>query len=201
MPDRYVEVVREYILNGVRAGEHPTSIASRLYHATKDGSIDWRRVAQTEAARANNEGKLVKYEDMGFDRVWASPHVGACQHCKRLIENKDFPIEQVRGATNHGREQADWVPCIPLHPNCRHSWAPYDERIVEQAREEYARIENAGWNDRKVMEEFFETSGQVKPEYADLDWENYLDWDLAEVLGQERLDEILGRSHNDDHVG
>lgn len=100
--------------------------------------------------------------------MWVPPHIGACSDCKTVIENKIFPIADVRGATNDGRARADWVPCVPLHPGCRHSWSPYDEVVYEKAQREYRAMREAGFSDRRI-DEMFDSSGQLRPEFDDVD--------------------------------
>jgi hypothetical protein len=109
-------------------------------------------------------------EQMGYDRVWCPPHAGACKSCRRLIENKVFPIAQVKDATNYGRKQQDWIPCIPLHPHCRHVWLPYEPEVVEAAIEHYRKMEEAGFTDDDRLDEMFDSSGQLNPEYASTDF-------------------------------
>ncbi len=114
--DRYIDNIRSAVLYGAENTQNPTAVASGLYHATQAADRDWRLVAQTEMARANALGRLDGAHQMGYDEVWVPPHTGACEDCKRLIENKVFPVEQLRDASNYGKKRSSWVPCLPLHP-------------------------------------------------------------------------------------
>lgn len=166
----YVGRIKDALLYGLRGAMNPTDIASLMFKATRDASINWRMIARTETARANAAGRLAAIRNMGFDRVWCPPHIGSCKSCKRLVENQDFAISEVEHATNFGRDERDWVACLPVHPNCRHSWLPYDPEVVGAAREQYQRMEEAGLTDEDRLDEMFDSSGQLRPEYAHVDF-------------------------------
>jgi hypothetical protein len=167
---KYIGRIKDELLYGLRMQVNPTLVASRLYNATKDASVNWRMIARTEVVRANAAGRLAACEDMGYDRVWCPPHAGACKKCRRLLENKVFRISEVRDATNFGRPAGEWVACIPLHPHCRHSWLPYEPEVYEAAIAQYQAMEAAGLTDDNTLDEIFDSSGQLKPEYADMDF-------------------------------
>lgn len=162
---RYKDEIRSAVLYGLQHGTGPNEVAALLFKATQDANQDWRRVAQTEMARATALGRLDGAKAMGHDEVWIPPHVGACKSCKRLIENRVFSIDQLRDASNYGRKQADWVPCLPLHPWCRHTAVPWVSDVYEEAQQEYARMRDAGL-DEEALEEMFDSSGQLRPQYA-----------------------------------
>src|SRR5688572_15858993 len=42
--DSYIDKIRSALLYGLRQAENPLTIASRMYHATKEGEVDWRRI-------------------------------------------------------------------------------------------------------------------------------------------------------------
>jgi len=161
---KYLDEIRNAILYGLQGGVNPTQVASWLYDATRDAQVNWRMIARTEMVRANAAGRLDSIDAMGYDQVWAPRHTGACGSCRRLLEGKVFSVEEVRNATNFNRPQREWVAAIPLHPHCRHVWLPYIEDVFEEAQAEYRALEDNGLDDA-TLNEMFETSGQLKPEY------------------------------------
>jgi hypothetical protein len=160
--DTYIGRIKDALLYGLRGAANPTAIASMLYNATKDASVNWRAIARTEMARANAMGRLAAIDAMGYDRVWAPPHMGSCRACKRLLENQVFDLADVRDATNYGRAQRDWTACIPLHPHCRHGWLPYEPEVYAAMQDQYRELADAGL-DEAALDELFDSSGQLKP--------------------------------------
>lgn len=82
--------------------------------------------------------------------------------CKRLLENNVFRIVDVENATNFGRPVNECVATIPLHPNCRHSWLPYDEEIDAEVMGHHAQLAKAGLTDEDRLDELFDSSGQLR---------------------------------------
>jgi hypothetical protein len=164
--DRYTDQVKSAVLYGQEFTLNPSEIASRLHKATEDANRDWRLVAQTEMARANALGRLAGCQEMGFDEVWVPPHAGSCKACKRLIENKIFLAEELAKASNFGRKESEWVPCLPLHPRlcCRHTAVPWIADIYQEAQDEYKKMQETGLDD-DVLAEMFDSSGQLRPQY------------------------------------
>lgn len=158
----YTGQVKDALLYGLRHGHNPTEIARNLYKATRDASVDWRRIARTEMVRANAIGRMEASRAMGYSEVWVPPHVGACEDCKRLLEGKVFAIDELLGATNYGRPRQDWVAALPLHPNCRHGALAYEPSVVDAAHAMYERMGTAGLTDRATIDEMFDSSGQLK---------------------------------------
>ena len=163
---KYSDEIRSSALYGMRGATNPTQVASWLYRATKDAKVDWRRIARTEMVRANAEGRLTAVKAMGYEEVWCPRHAGACEACKRLLEGQTFRLEDVQGKSNYGRAQKDWIACIPLHPHCRHVWLPAVPKVFDEAQAAYAKLEDQGLDD-ETLNTMFDSSGQVKPEYAD----------------------------------
>jgi hypothetical protein len=162
--DRYIDEIRSAVLYGLQANAAPEIIASRLQHATGAADRDWRLVAQTEMARANALGRLDGSLQMGYDEVWIPPHTGACEACKALIENRVFPIEQLRAGSNFGKKRSDWEPCLPLHPRCRHTSVPWVPAVYQEAQDEYAHMRELGLDD-DTLAAMFDSSGQLRPQY------------------------------------
>lgn len=148
------EDVRWQVVQAIRDGASAELLEKRLAEKWKDTGAHLRTIAATELAIAYNDaslvllaGKHVVVPPIGDDKV--------CKSCKRWLEGKVFyvspnPIDAPNkqqneqylwvGKSNIGRKQADWVPCLPLHPNCRHvavqykGGDPYDYRAVGTSR-------------------------------------------------------------------
>jgi hypothetical protein len=130
----------------------------------RSASVPWPAPAEIVGSVAFAAAQLDEYEARGFDRVWVPPYMGSCRMCKALIENKVFTIDELRDATNHGRRRSEWVPAIPLHPQCRHGVLPYIKSIYDEAQAEYRAQAEAGLTE-EALNEMFASSGQLKPEY------------------------------------
>lgn len=161
----YVDAIKTALMLGLREGTDPLQVASWMYHATKDGEVHWRMIARTEMTRANAEGRLDTCVQQGYDRVWVPPHAGSCSACKRLIENQVFDIAQVRGVTNYKVPYRQWQACVPLHPNCRHIFLPYQEDIYNEAQRQYRAVRER-FTDRD-LDEMFTEGGMLKPEFQE----------------------------------
>lgn len=158
----YVGRIKDALLYGLTHQVNPTQVATWLYQATKDARVNWQLIARTEMIRANAVGRLHACKQMGFDKVWVPPHVGACKSCKRLLENKVFTVDELLNATNYGRPQGEWVACVPLHPRCRHGYLPYVTEVYDDAMAHYRGLEAAGLTDEDRLDELFDSSGQLK---------------------------------------
>jgi SNF2-related domain len=184
--DRYIDQIRESLLYGMRGGVNPTQVASWLYHATKDSEQNWRVIARTEMSRANNQGRLDVCQAQGAEMVWAPPHLFACKRCKEILENKPFPIEQVRHQPPKGSND----PYIPLHPRCRHVWIAYVPSVFEVEQENQQKLADAGIDEEQI-DYMFDSSGFLKPEYKDaVDWSVFgkgrdpYEWMLADAVAK-----------------
>jgi hypothetical protein len=166
--DRYTDEIRSAVLYGLEGETNPVNVAAALYKATEAADRDWRLVAQTEMARANALGRLDGSIAMGYDEVWIPPHVGACDACKRLIENKVFPAALLKAnvSANYGKKQRDWVPALPLHPRCTHGAVPKVPEVYHEAQQEYQRMQDVGLTDEAIGE-MFDSSGQLRPQFKD----------------------------------
>lgn len=192
--DRYADDIRSAVLYGLERSEGPQGVASSLQRATQAADRDWRLVAQTEMARANALGRLDGAAQMGHDEVWIPPHTGACAECKRLIENKVFPVELLKANAhaNWGKKARDWLPCLPLHPRCRHTAVPYIAELYHEAQQEHARMRELGLTD-DVLAEMYDSSGQLRPQFSDdprlreyLGKTTHAPYDLAPVVAKVR---------------
>ncbi len=127
--------VKELVQKAVQERWTPEQLRQALYDELGHLNRDWRRVAITELAMAHNDAFL---HTVGQgEKVYVSPIGGACKYCQALLEGKTFTVvhEEPKtvdhktemnvvwpGKTNQGRKVAAWIPCIPLHPNCRHRY-------------------------------------------------------------------------------
>lgn len=110
-------------------------LAQELFDKFGEQNRDWRRVAITELAMASNDAFLAGCSE--GDKVIVPPVANSCKYCKLHLEGKEFTVLEKpptdlnytteekyvwAGKTNYGRKVASWIPCIPLHPNCRHRY-------------------------------------------------------------------------------
>lgn len=80
-------------------------------------------ISRTESMRMMNLGILTTLEEDGEKYAYVMPHAGSCEHCRRLIDGRVFPIEVLRENlfANFGKQAKEWVASLPQHPHCRHS--------------------------------------------------------------------------------
>ncbi len=150
------EDVRWQVVQAIREDLRPAELAKRLNERWDDYGQHFQTIAVTEMSMAYNDAVL---SHLGDDYVVVPP-IGdekVCKHCFRLLEGKVFwvspvPIQNATqqeneqymwvGKSNVGRKVKDWIPCIPLHPNCRHVFLryrggdPYEYRVKQRHREE-----------------------------------------------------------------
>jgi hypothetical protein len=134
--DRHRAGVRQLIIQAVNGRWSPQQLAQALFDKYGEENRDWRRVAITELAMATNDAFLAGCAE--GDEVWVAPVEGSCKYCKQYLEGKKFIVtfdpkkmgntfkqemEYVWvGKTNYNRKVSEYIPCIPLHPNCRHRY-------------------------------------------------------------------------------
>lgn len=132
--DKHRAQIRQMIIRAHKERWSAQKLAQELYDQFADQNRDWRRVAITELAMASSDAFIAGCAE--GDEVWVPPVPGACKHCVNLLEGKTFIVthdpEKIGnghafkyiwpGKSNYGRRAASWVPCIPLHPNCRHRY-------------------------------------------------------------------------------
>lgn len=133
------EDVRWQVVQAIRAGIRADAMEERLRERWEAQRRHLRTIAATELSMAYNDATLVLLADQHA----VIPPIGdekVCASCKHWLEGKVFyvspmPIENPTkqeweqylwpGKSNIGREQKDWGPCVPLHPNCRHEVVLY----------------------------------------------------------------------------
>lgn len=133
--ERHRAGVRQMILRAQKERWLPNKLASELHDMYGEQNRDWRRVAITELAFATNDAFLAGCEE--GDRVVGMGSENACKYCKQYVIGKEFtvlnkpPSEDTYttdmkhvwvGKSNYGRRVAEYVPCTPMHPNCRCRW-------------------------------------------------------------------------------
>ena len=132
--ERHRAEVRQLILRAQRERWTAQKLAQALFDAYGDQNRDWRRVAITELSFAANDAYLSGVDE--GETVWVPPVDGSCKYCKQLLEGKTFTVTHElpketyehemnyvwAGKSNYGRKVSAWIPCIPLHPNCRHRY-------------------------------------------------------------------------------
>ena len=132
--DRHRAGVKEVILQAINGRWSAQQLAQALFDQFGDQNRDWRRVAITELAMASNDAYLAGCTEGA--KVICNTVDGACKYCKEYLEGKEFTVTHDpkkmgnthlqemtylwTGKTNFGRKLATWLPCVPLHPNCRH---------------------------------------------------------------------------------
>lgn len=139
--NRHRAGVRQLVMQGIKERWSSEVLARKLYDKFGDHNRDWRRVAITELSFAVNDAYLGNLEE--GERVIGMGSVNACKHCKGYVIGKEFTVthkvpahetyetdmKQVwAGKTNVGRRVQEYVPCIPMHPNCRcryHRLSPF----------------------------------------------------------------------------
>lgn len=134
------------LLDGLYAGDNPRQIAARWEAETEERSGDWERIARTETARALAAGFYEETKRLGLDLVYIPPQPKACDACKRLLIGRVFPLSALEGASNVGRKPNNWIPAIPLHPNCTCLPIPASRYLANQAtaKAEGGQIPNEG---------------------------------------------------------
>ena len=143
------ERVREELARALANGQQPETTRKHIqdllrgYHngeAKGSGGLayDVERIVRTEMAKASTDADMVRWHEMGVEKVqWnASFEVHTCEACGER-DGRVYELENLRDT-------------IPLHPNCRCYFTPYDEaaeavakRTAEYKDEdgEYQRIE------------------------------------------------------------
>lgn len=117
---------------GRRAGQTAKEVQKGLQEHFTDWSQDFGRLVRTEVAAGWQNATLATTDALyGTVRV----HPDACPECHRLLEGQRFrlfkhmPDDRAdwehtafwpdKWLLNWDRPKSDWVPAIPLHPQCR----------------------------------------------------------------------------------
>jgi len=131
------EDVRWQVVEAIREGLTAKQLAQRLEERWEKTGANYQLIATTELSMAYNSGYLLSLPEHCYVTVPAIGDERVCPACKELLENKVFevlhnqPINPTRfewetcvwpNKSNFGRKAKDYVPCVPLHPNCRHKY-------------------------------------------------------------------------------
>lgn len=132
--DRHRAGIKQVVLQAINGRWSAQKLAQTLFDMFGDQNRDWRRVAITELSMASNDAYLAGC--LEGDTVVVPSVAGACKYCRQYLEGKSFIVthdpklmghdhdQEMHyvwvGKTNWGRTVATYVPCVPLHPQCRH---------------------------------------------------------------------------------
>ena len=129
----------------VREGVGPEELASRLRERWANHGQDFHLIAVTELADAHASGMLWALDVGSYVTVPPIGDTRVCRECRELLESRVFEVRHSPprnptrfdlettvwpGKSNVGRDKADWVPCITLHPRCRHLFVPFSARPI-----------------------------------------------------------------------
>lgn len=124
------------LLQVIERGEHPSKAARQMAQDLDDDYAGWLRIARTETARSLQSGLFDEAKRLDVDVVYVPTSPTSCADCKRLIDGRVFMRSSIESATNYKRKQADWLPAVPLHPNCTHFAIPASQWLIDKAKEE-----------------------------------------------------------------
>jgi hypothetical protein len=132
--ERHRAGIKQMVLQAVNGRWSPQQLAQALYDTFGDQNRDWRRVSVSELAMAVTDGYLAGCAE--GTTVWVPPVAGACKYCIKYLEGKTFTVthnpskmgntykQEMNyiwvGKSNFGRTTSTYIPCVPLHPCCRH---------------------------------------------------------------------------------
>jgi hypothetical protein len=125
------------LLAGVERGANPQTISREFVREIEgaDGAMyyNYERLARTETARAFAGGVMAQAKDLGLDYLYIPENANACPQCASKMVGRVFNLSDIMGASNVGKKQADWIPALPMHPNCRDHGIPASKWLVDQA--------------------------------------------------------------------
>ena len=134
--------VRWQTVQALREGVGADELARRLSKRWGSHGQNFHMIAVTELGDAYAAGMLLSMPEHGFVTVLPIGDSRVCEECKELLESKVFevlhraPVNPSRfiletavwpGKSNVGRDRDRWVPCITLHPRCRHAFVPFSD--------------------------------------------------------------------------
>lgn len=132
---RIMDTLKQRMIQGIQQGASPKQVASDFVQSIGSTEYsDFQRLARTETAKAFAVGALHQAAEYGIDYVYVPENPGACEHCQRLVVGRVFPREALEGATNYGRKAEDWIPALPVHPNCTDHAIPASAWTISQAQ-------------------------------------------------------------------
>ena len=132
--------VRWQTVQAIREGVGADELARRLSQRWAHHGQNFHMIAVTELGDAYASGMLLAMPDHGYVTVLPIGDARVCDDCKELLESKVFEVLHQAprnpsrlteetcvwpGKSNVGRPRGQWVPCITLHPRCRHAFVPF----------------------------------------------------------------------------
>ncbi len=139
--------VRWQVVEALREGISAEELKDRLEVRWEKYGQNFALIATTEMNDAYNSGYLLSLPAGSYVTVPPINDDKVCEYCKRLLEGKVFevlhhaPKNPTRfeletcvwpGKSNVGRKPKDYVPCITLHPGCRHKFVYLSGRPVQK---------------------------------------------------------------------
>ena len=123
------------LYDALREGKSPRVAAQQTAESLGEDAAPWERIARTEMARAQHMGAVEEAKRLGVDYVVVPDQPKNCEHCRRLLANRVFPLSALESASNLGKKAASWIAAIPLHPNCTCVAIPASRSTVNGAKE------------------------------------------------------------------
>lgn len=110
----YREGIVQTLVDGEYDGMNPLEVARKLRARFGAGEYDWERLARSEIAMAQVDGKAAEYLAAGITRVdYITAQDGRVSSiCRSHAAGSPYPINKAP------------VPVRDSHPNCRCSWKP-----------------------------------------------------------------------------
>lgn len=92
---------------GILDGQHPRDVARHLRDRFDVHDVDWERLAISEVAAAQSQGKQDEYRAQGIERYEIVNGGGACPLCAELAASGPYPVG------------SGPLPSRDTHPRCR----------------------------------------------------------------------------------
>lgn len=133
--ERHRAGVRQMVLRAQRERWSAGKLAQELFDLYGEQNRDWRRVAITELSMAMNDAYLTGLPE--GETVIGMGAENACKYCTQYVIGKSFTVTHElpkendynhemnfvwAGKSNYGRRVAEYIPAVPMHPNCRCRW-------------------------------------------------------------------------------
>lgn len=109
--------LNDLLQTGLIRGKNPRTLASELRKTFDVGAYNAERLMRTELARVQTEAQKQEFERNGFSEYEFVVNGNCCDICAGL-NGKHFKVKDMMPGEN----------APPMHPNCRCSVAPYEDR-------------------------------------------------------------------------
>lgn len=108
---KFTETIRDGLERGASKQELGEEIANLLNETQRHGEL----IAQHEIRQVQATAAIKQYRDVGLEYVvivgYDIPDGTVCEECQEYMDHGAYPINE--------------APFVPVHPNCRHNYAPY----------------------------------------------------------------------------